>query len=235
MSSSSSAFSRSCASWDSQVPSRSVLDTMGSPPGGKSETTKLPKPVLYPHGRNPARGRLPAFRAEPPLAPAAVPDGRSLPLAQACRQPSASTASARAVVASGYRSETVPPVPTGTSAYPTSAPDRSLACIRHTAGPVSRLVTVSRTATDESLICSTVTWAWYGGLPYRPYKRPTSLNAATRATATSTAGSQRRTGRGSRRRPYRPGGNTGAPGVLVTMCWSSQEAVVPVSKNGRVP
>src|SRR2546429_3414281 len=34
MSSSSSALSRSYASWDSQVPSRSVVDTMGSPPDG---------------------------------------------------------------------------------------------------------------------------------------------------------------------------------------------------------
>src|SRR6266700_1944606 len=68
MSSSSSIFSRSCASWDSQVPSRSVVDTMGSPPGGKVgnyQVTKagvapaLPKPRAMCAGSRAPRRRTP--------------------------------------------------------------------------------------------------------------------------------------------------------------------------------
>src|SRR5690348_12525075 len=80
MSSSSSAFSRSYASWDSQVPSRSVVDTMGSPPGGKSETTKLPKQVLRPHcGKLAATCRLPGPAAERVDGVRPAPGGQCVP------------------------------------------------------------------------------------------------------------------------------------------------------------
>src|SRR5438067_439276 len=127
---------------------------------------------------------------------------------QAGRQPSTSTATARRLVGSVAR--TVPAEATGTCAYPTSAPVASFACTRQVTGRASGLLTVNTTVTDESVNCSTpVTCGWYGS-PYCPYKRWASHNVPTTSSARPIAGSQRRARFGARRRPYRPGGKTGA-------------------------
>src|SRR2546429_9887997 len=86
--------------------------------------------------------------------------------AYATRQLKTSITAGRAVVASVYRTETEVPCPTGTSAYPTSAPELSRARSRHRAGRLSRLRTVSVTVAEDPVTCSVpATLAWYGGGP----------------------------------------------------------------------
>src|SRR2546430_5368975 len=89
--------------------------------------------------------------------------------AYATRQLKTSITAGRAVVASVYRTETEVPCPTGTSAYPTSAPELSRARSRHRAGRLSRLRTVSVTVAEDPVTCSVpATLAWYGGSPPPP-------------------------------------------------------------------
>jgi hypothetical protein len=90
---------------------------------------------------------------------------------------------------------------------------------------------VSVTVTEESDICSVaVIRGSYGELPYCPYNLATRASAPSTTSAASANGSQRRARRGARRRPYRPGGNTGAAGVLVNCVSSSRKLSYPCAR-----
>src|SRR2546430_6928956 len=114
----------------------------------------------------------------------------------ATRHLKTSITAGRAVVASVYRTETEVPCPTGTSAYPTSAPELSRARSRHRAGRLSRLRTVSVTVAEDPVTCSVpATLAWYGGAPAPPPTRRGPAGGASRAPTHTPPG---------RPRPRRP-------------------------------